>query len=125
MNMLCLAICMYLLVLAYWTLDILILRKELMVFLPEQLSSTSKLDVYRSLTQMLGAHWYAQALLQVLIVSGALTVSCIPFADASIGIQWAASDIVALWRAYIVFGRARWLKITTVIVLFIEVGKGP
>ncbi|KZV63145.1 hypothetical protein PENSPDRAFT_220651 [Peniophora sp. CONT] len=101
-SMLCLSICMYLLVLVYWVLDVIILRQELLVFLPEQFSSTPSPDVYETVTQMLGALWYAQAILQVLI--------------------WTASDIVALWRAYVVIGKVRWLKITTVIVLLVEIG---
>ena len=53
----------------YWTLDVVILRQELLVFLPQQFSATPHPDIYGTLTRMLGVHWYAQAVLQVLIVS--------------------------------------------------------
>ncbi|KZV63146.1 hypothetical protein PENSPDRAFT_758183 [Peniophora sp. CONT] len=101
-SMLCLSICMYLLALAYWILDVIIARQELLVFLPIRLSATPKTDVFGTLTQMLGVHWYAQTVLQILI--------------------WISSDGIVLWRAYAVLGKLRWLKITIIIIFGIEIG---
>ena len=74
-RLLCLSICLYLLAVAYWVLDIVCAQQELLVFLPEQLGTPSTTDAFKRLTEMLGTHWYAQTVLQILIVSGSMTMS--------------------------------------------------
>ena len=63
-----LSIFMYLLAVAYWALDVVMVQQELLVFWPELLSASSGFDPYGTLTQLLGAPWYAQAVLQGVVV---------------------------------------------------------
>ena len=63
-----LSIFMYLLAVVYWALDVVMVQQELLVFWPELLSAPSGFDPYGTLTHMLGALWYAQAVLQGVIV---------------------------------------------------------
>ncbi|VDB83399.1 unnamed protein product [Peniophora sp. CBMAI 1063] len=100
--LLCLAVFMYLLALAYWALDVVVAQQELLVFWPELLTATAGPDPYQSLTNRLGTTWYAQAVIQ--------------------GFIWTASDAVALWRAYVVHREARWLGIAIPLLLLTEFG---
>ncbi|VDB83400.1 unnamed protein product [Peniophora sp. CBMAI 1063] len=100
--MLCIHICIYIFAVAYWALDVAILQQELLVFFPKLLSGPPNIDAFQTLTNMLGVQWYAQAVLQ--------------------GFIWIASDGVALWRAYAVHGRPRWLGIIICLLALTELG---
>lgn len=67
---------MYLLALAYWVLDVVIMQQELLVFWPKlvSISATPGSDPYQTLTEMLGASWYAQAVIQGFIVRAPLMI---------------------------------------------------
>ncbi|VDB83388.1 unnamed protein product [Peniophora sp. CBMAI 1063] len=95
-----LAICLYLLAIAYWAIDIALLRQELLVLLPNQLLTVPDVQVYGALAELRGAEKYAQAILQVII--------------------WSISDCIALWRAWVIFDRPRWLGYTISALLFLE-----
>lgn len=43
--------------------------------------------------------------------------------SANIGAQWTAGDSIALWRAYAVLGRPRWLRIVIGVLLLVELGE--
>ena len=59
---------LYLLAVACWSIDIALLRQDLLVLLPSQISDDPDLDVYMSLAELRAAEQYAQAILQVIIV---------------------------------------------------------
>ena len=119
--MLCLSLCLYSFSLVFWILDIIIVQKELLVFMPIQLSSSPASNVYAALTEMLGVHWYVQAVCQMIIVSD--RCFCILKRTPHTRLQWTLSDGVVLWRAYTVFGRPRWLKLTVVVMICLEIGE--
>ncbi|VDB83427.1 unnamed protein product [Peniophora sp. CBMAI 1063] len=101
-GMLCLATFLYLLAVVYWTLDIVILRQELLVFVPGQMSLTQRPDVVVVLPELVGMYWYARATMQLMI--------------------WTISDCVALWRAYAVLGRPGWLNIVIPLIFVCAIG---
>ncbi|VDB83434.1 unnamed protein product [Peniophora sp. CBMAI 1063] len=95
-----LTVCLYLLAVACWALDIVLLRQDLLDLLPNQLSTDPDPGVYATLAQLRGEEQYAQAVLQIVI--------------------WLISDCITLWRAYAVLGKPRWLRYTIFILLFLE-----
>lgn len=113
-----LAICLYLLAVACWAIDVALLRQELYVLLPNQVSPDPDPHVYEVLAKLRGAEKYAQAVLQVVIVSS------LPWQMRSLLMyeQWSISDCITLWRAYAILERPRWLRITILFVLFFEFG---
>ncbi|KZV63143.1 hypothetical protein PENSPDRAFT_738953 [Peniophora sp. CONT] len=100
--MLSLAICLYVLLLIFWAMDVVVLQQELLVLMPGLLSLPLDIDAIHGFEKLRGMEKYAQAVLQVLI--------------------WTAGDCVALWRAYVVLGQARWKKILIPALLFIDFG---
>ncbi|KZV70093.1 hypothetical protein PENSPDRAFT_685852 [Peniophora sp. CONT] len=95
-----LAIGLYFLAVAYWAIDIALLRQELYVLLPNQVSDAPDPRVYNALADLRGAEKYAQAIIQVVI--------------------WSISDCITLWRAYVILERPRWLGLTILLLLFLE-----
>ncbi|KZV68555.1 hypothetical protein PENSPDRAFT_510825 [Peniophora sp. CONT] len=95
-----LAICLYLLAVACWAIDIALLRQDLLVLLPNQLSSNPDPKIYDALAELRAAEQYGQAILQVVI--------------------WSISDCIALWRAYAILEKPRWLGYTILSLLFLE-----
>lgn len=71
-----LAVCLYLLAVACWAIDIAILRLDLIALLPNEASNHPNLNIYDNLSKLRGAEMYAQAIVQVVIV-GHLLVLCI------------------------------------------------
>ena len=63
------SICLYCLLLAYWAIDVAILHQELLVLLPNELSSPPSADVIQALEQLRVREKYAQVILQIVIVS--------------------------------------------------------
>ena len=63
-----LTISLYFLAVACWSIDIALLRQDLLVLLPNQISDDPDPDVYTSLAEVRAAEQYAQAILQVVIV---------------------------------------------------------
>ena len=63
------SICLYFLLLAYWAIDVAILYQELLVLLPNELSSPPSADIIQALDQLRVREKYAQVILQIVIVS--------------------------------------------------------
>ncbi|VDB83435.1 unnamed protein product [Peniophora sp. CBMAI 1063] len=99
-RLLVLTIGLYLSAVACWALDIVLLRQDLLVLLPNQISTDPDPRIYEALAQLRAEEQYARAVLQVII--------------------WIISDCVTLWRAYVILERPRWLKHTISILLFLE-----
>lgn len=64
-----LAICLYLLAISYWSIDVALLRQELYILLSNQVSGAPDPHIYDALAQLRGAEKYAQAIIQAVIVS--------------------------------------------------------
>ncbi|VDB83424.1 unnamed protein product [Peniophora sp. CBMAI 1063] len=97
-----LALCLYLLLLAYWAIDVAILHQELSILIRSESSPLSDVDVYAPIERVRTMEKYIQATLQVMI--------------------WIAGDSVALWRAYVVLGKGYRMKVLTASLLFIDFG---
>ena len=67
--MMSVSICLYCLLLAYWAIDVAILHQELLVLLPNELSSPPSADIIQALDQSRVREKYAQVILQIVIVS--------------------------------------------------------
>ncbi|VDB83386.1 unnamed protein product [Peniophora sp. CBMAI 1063] len=100
--MLSLAMCLYTLAAASWTIDIRILWTEMYVLLPQQLTAPDPPNFSSELSNYNGALLLAQAVLLRLI--------------------WFISDCISLWRAYAILGRPIWLLVLSYVLVLLEAG---
>ncbi|VDB86256.1 unnamed protein product [Peniophora sp. CBMAI 1063] len=95
------SVILYILSTVTWTLDISTLWSDMYCFLPDRLSSrNSKVSPDEALARLNGITKIAHDTCEVIVVL--------------------LSDIVSLWRAYIIYGKPRWLKTMSIAVVIVS-----
>ncbi|VDB92284.1 unnamed protein product [Peniophora sp. CBMAI 1063] len=91
------SICLFIMCAATWALDVWILSLELYRFLPSRASPGGTANpLFQALKELNGTATYARALCNIVIF-----IFC---------------DSISLWRAYLIYGRPRWLRVVCYLI---------